>query len=228
MTSANTSFPTRLTKIDPLTRLDHNHLIDSDECYFLGEYTARRGFSHSTTNNLIINFKKPMDRQGTPQWPHKGARIMQAAQALHSAIREGDLNRMTFVPVPPSKSKTDPMYDDRMMRMLLILSNLIVTTNGYPLDVKEIVSQNQSCSAAHDGGPRPSPADLISRYSLDRSMLTSVRPIVVICDDVLTTGSHFRAMHNILHPHCSGARFMGLFLARRAPEAADFSLFFDN
>ena len=186
MTSANTSFPTRLTKIDPLTRVDHSHLVDSDECYFLGEYTARAGFAHSATNNLIMNFKKPMDKRGTSQWPHKAAKISLAAQALHSALCGSDLTQITFVPVPPSKSKSDPMYDDRMMQMLRILSDSIKRSNGYSLDIRETVIQDQSFSAAHDG-PRPTPLELMSRYSIDKNLLTPTRPILIICDDVLTT-----------------------------------------
>jgi hypothetical protein len=71
MTSANSSFPRRLTKIDELTRPDHSFLDGEDSCYFLGEYSARQGFAHSATNNLIMNLKKPMDRRGTSQWQWK-------------------------------------------------------------------------------------------------------------------------------------------------------------
>ena len=57
------AFPNRLTKIDDLTRPDHSYLTEGDACYFIGEYTARLGFTYSATNNLILNFKKPMDRR---------------------------------------------------------------------------------------------------------------------------------------------------------------------
>ena len=62
MTSGNI-FPRRLTKIDELTRPDHWYLDENDPCFFLGEYTARMGFVYSETNNLILNFKKSMDRR---------------------------------------------------------------------------------------------------------------------------------------------------------------------
>ena len=39
--------PARLTKIDDLTRPDHYYLSSADECYCLGEYTARAGFAYS-------------------------------------------------------------------------------------------------------------------------------------------------------------------------------------
>ena len=47
-TSAGTSFPSRFTRIDDLTRGDHNHLLPEDECLFFGDYTARKGWAHSS------------------------------------------------------------------------------------------------------------------------------------------------------------------------------------
>jgi hypothetical protein len=71
MTSANT-FPQRLTKIDDLARPDHWYLTPEDDCYFFGEYTARKGFAFSATNQLTLNFKKGLDKSVTPQWKYKG------------------------------------------------------------------------------------------------------------------------------------------------------------
>lgn len=62
MTSAST-FPQRLTKIDDLTRPDHFYLTPEDACYFLGEYTARKGYAFSPTNQLVLNFKKSLDKR---------------------------------------------------------------------------------------------------------------------------------------------------------------------
>ena len=31
------------------------------------------------------------------------------------------LNKLTFVPVPPSKAKEDPLYDDRLTQMLNLI-----------------------------------------------------------------------------------------------------------
>ena len=226
MTSAQSSFPERLTKIDALTRVDHHYLREEDNCFFLGEYTARKGFAHSATNNLIMNFKKPMDRRGTAQWPHKAANIANAARALYKALNSSDLSGMTFVPVPPSKAKLDPMYDDRLMNLLQQFSALIRASNGYELDIRELVIQTSSTAAAHDGDARPSPPELVARYAVNEALLQNVRGRVVICDDVLTTGSHYRAMCNVLGTHLPGISFRGLFLARRAPEAMDFSALF--
>jgi hypothetical protein len=63
----------RLTKIDELTLPDHYRLEPTDDCYFIGEYTARGGYEQSDTNDLILNLKKvwkksiaPMSGSGKP------------------------------------------------------------------------------------------------------------------------------------------------------------------
>ena len=62
---------TRLTKIDELTRPDRTFLEPGDECFYLGEYTSRRGFAFSEMNNLVNNLRKPMGRRALPGWRHK-------------------------------------------------------------------------------------------------------------------------------------------------------------
>ena len=117
MTSVGT-FSNRLSEIDELTRPDHSYLTEDDRCYFLGEYTARRGFSYSETNDVIYKFKKGVERRGRPEWVYKDRAIARAARAFREAMAPADLDRLTFVPIPPSKAKADPLYDDRMTRML--------------------------------------------------------------------------------------------------------------
>src|SRR6202521_4317351 len=99
MTSGNT-FPQRLTKIDDLTRPDHFYLTPEDDCYFLGEYTARKGFSFSATNQLVLNFKKSVDRRGRPEWQHKERAIREVGQAFAIAINPEWLASVTLVPIP--------------------------------------------------------------------------------------------------------------------------------
>lgn len=222
MTSDNSSFPDRLTKIDALTRGDHYYLREEDACFFLGEYTARKGFSYSATNNLIINFKKPMDRRGAPQWKYKGKMIRAAATALCKAIGSSNLRDFTFVPVPPSKRRDDPMYDDRMQQMLDVFADLVLDQHGYRPDIRPLIEQSTNTVAAHDTDVRPTPDDLAELYIVNDAMIQDgCRTRIVICDDVLTTGCHFRAMVTAILRHLPGAEFRGVFLARRVPEAID-------
>src|SRR5262245_51936608 len=107
MTSGSTSFPQRFTKVDELTRGDHTYLNADDECLFFGDYSARKVFAHSATNNLILNFKKPLSRKGKPGWHYKARAIKEVAAAFSQNLG-GSLAYITLVPVPTSKLKTDP------------------------------------------------------------------------------------------------------------------------
>jgi hypothetical protein len=149
-TSGDTSFPSRLTKIDQLTRADHSYLEEGDECLFFGDYSARQGFSHSATNSVIANFKRPVTYRGTPSWRHKIRVINSVAAAFSSNIGQA-FEKLTLVPVPPSKLRTDPEYDDRMMMMLRALS----PPPGLRADVRDLVIQTQAMPAAHDSSNRP-------------------------------------------------------------------------
>jgi hypothetical protein len=42
-----------------------------------------------------------------------------------------------------------------------------------------------------------------------------------VVDDLVTTGAHFVAMSNMLGRQFPGAKIVGLFIARRVPEAVD-------
>jgi hypothetical protein len=215
MTSDST-FPSRLTEIDELTRSDHYYLTDSDKCYFIGEYTARQRGPYSAGNNLIMNFKKKMDRQGRAEWRYKGIAIQQAAEAFENLLDAKFLNTTTFVPIPPSRAKSDPLYDDRMTQMLKAIRP------DRPLDVRELIIQSQTTDAAHDRQDRLRPEELEALYRVDRRLRSPAPSRLAICDDVLTTGCHFRAAQAVLQKTFPGVRTIGLFIVRRVPEAFEF------
>lgn len=206
------AFPDRFTKIDELTRPDHSWLTDDDRCYFLGEYTAGRGYSYSQTNQLILNFKKSPDRQGTPEWQYKQSALRQAAASFRHALGK-DPPAYVFVPVPPSKARGDPLHDDRMTRMLRAI------WPGESADVRELIVQSESTDAVHERQVRPTPEQIQTAYRLDESLATPEPRMVAIVDDLLTTGAHFRAASSVLAARFPAVQIIGLFLARRVPDA---------
>ena len=210
MTSDGT-FPRRLTKVDDLIRPDHSHLTGADACYFIGEYTAYRGYAHSDTNRLIFNFKKTMDRRGRAEWRYKEQAIQTAAAAFRRALAPKDLDRLTFVPVPPSKARGDPLHDDRLTRMLGAIQP------KPPLDIRELIVQTESTAAVHAGDRRPAPERIEALYRIDETLTGPVRDIIAVVDDILTTGAHFRAAKSVLSARFPGVAIIGLFIARRVP-----------
>lgn len=61
----------RLSEIEGRERGDHPLLPGDVSVYHLREYTSGRDYSHSETNRLIFNFKKPVDRRGRPEWRYE-------------------------------------------------------------------------------------------------------------------------------------------------------------
>ncbi|MDE2912552.1 MAG: hypothetical protein OXL68_06475 [Paracoccaceae bacterium] len=208
-------FAHRFTQIDDLTRPDHWYLAEDDLCYFMGEYTARQGYAYSDTNNLILNFKKPVDRRGRPEWRHKENAIRQAAEAFRRSLNPKALESWTFVPMPPSKMRRDPLHDDRLTRMLHSIRP------RPPLDIRELIVQTESTDAVHNLEQRPRPDEIAALYNINESLSVPGPVIIVVVDDLLTTGAHFRAAHTILSARFPTAKVMGLFIARRVPNTAN-------
>jgi hypothetical protein len=205
--------PTKLTRVDSLLLPDHYYLDADDECYFIGEYTARAGFAFSATNDLIQNLKKPMDRRDRPEWKYKEWAITKAADMLREAIPPDWLKSATLVPAPPSKAKDDPRYDDRLLRILQRLGS------GVGIDIRELVFQRTSTAAAHESEDRPTPADLLDVYTIDETLTKPAPEKLVVFDDLLTTGCHFKAIAQKLGDRFPSKAVIGLFIARRAPDS---------
>ena len=218
MTSASI-FALRFTLVDDLTRPDHPYLTVSDRCYFLGEYTARQGYSYSATNSLILNIKKSVERRNRPDWRYKERAIRQTAEAFRRNLNPEALDRLTFVPVPPSKARDDPLHDDRLTRMLRAIPS------EPPLDVRELIVQIRSTEAAHGLDVRPGPQEIASLYRIDDNESDPTPQRIAVVDDMLTTGAHYRAAHSVLSARFPAARVIGLFIARRVPDSADVSDF---
>ena len=216
------TFVDRLTKVDDLTRADHVHLSADDTCYFIGEYTARRGYAYSLTNNLIFNFKKPVDRRSLPEWRYEEQAIQTVADTFRRALRPEALGRLTFVPIPPSKARDDPLYDDRLTRMLGAIRP------EPPPDIRELIVQTRSMEAAHGRAVRPRPFEIEALYRIDETLAEPAPRLVALVDDLLTTGAHFRAATSVLRARFAGITMIGLFIARRAPETAELDEFSDD
>ena len=207
--------PSRLLTIDELTRPDHTYLAADDECHYLGEYTARAGFSFSATNDLIQNLKKPMDRRGRPEWRYKEQAIRAFGQQLGEAMNADFLSKATLVPVPPSHRPDDPAYDDRMLQILRAMAG------SKEFDIRELVTMRVSIEPAHLKESSRSVEALVEAFAIDTRLLSPSPTAIAIFDDVLTTGAHFAAMKRLLRRRFPETPLCGIFLARRDPKAAE-------
>lgn len=208
MKSKITSLPRRFTAIDETNRGDHSYLDAEDECFFFSEYFARQGFQGGWTNQLIINFKAP-PTAAKRQYYKQGA-IRTIAAGLRNALQRSEAERVTWIPIPPSKVKGHKDYDDRALRTLRM------AFNGYDADIRDLLHQTENVEADHSRDERISPNDLYEILEVDSKLLAGgIRPGgIILFDDVLTTGKHFKCCCRRLAEAVPDAGIVGVFVAR--------------
>ena len=203
---------TKLQRLDPHTSQDHYYLDDDDICFYIGEYTSRCGYSYSSFNSLILNLKKPPSRRHKPEYRYKLQAIDWVAKCFRKNLNEDMLNlSVTVVPIPPSKTKAHPEYDDRMTEICRRMTHGLASP-----DVRELIVMKQDTEAFHENERnRMPPDDLIQSMELDIQGDDQVRKNIVLVDDLLTTGSHFKACKNLLLQRFPSTMVIGIFVARR-------------
>lgn len=202
----------RFQLIDGSNISDHPRLDADDRCCYMFEYTSGRDYSFSSTNSLISNLKKkPIKKLTRPaEYRYKESAIAQCSAWLSEAINPRWLETATLVPMPPSKEKTDPEHDDRIMQICQGINT------SFTVDVRELVLQHESIPAAHENPDcRLSVNELAGLYLVNEQEVSPSPNTIGIVDDVLTAGTHFKAMKHVLEDSFPGVPIWGLFIARR-------------
>lgn len=213
----------RLSKIDQSSIGDHYHLSADDECYFFYEYTARAGYNAGVGNDLISNLKKsPLKKAKIAEYAHKGRAIAHCAALFSNALRAEWAGEATFVPVPPSKARDHVEFDDRMLQ---VCRGIRAMQN--PVDVRELVVQTVTMDASHKAQQRHKISDLLDVYRIEEALCAPPPKAIAVVDDMLTAGTHFKAMKTILSARFPGVRIVGFFVARVARPPISAADFFD-
>jgi hypothetical protein len=203
--------------IDELIRHTHCYLTEDDDCYYTMTYTSNvGGFAYNDDNNLISNLKKKLDRKGTNSWQYKVKAIRTIGEIYKDSLPEFiDFNITSIIPIPPSKTKADPLYDDRLNKILSL------GCVGHPADVRDLILTRQSVEAAHIANVRPSIADIKANYMFDEELVIDLKPVVMLFDDVLTTGAHYIACKQFIQDRFPDVYIYGFFIARRVHQPID-------
>jgi hypothetical protein len=199
----------RLTEIDETNIGDHARLAGEDGCLYLFEYTSGKNYAFSATNSLISNLKKKPSISSENELYYKNRAINQCAANLRQALNPAWLDTATLVPVPPSKAVDHPDYDRRIERIARLIRP--------GLDVRLLVTQRESTVAAHEAqaGERVTVDQLLEFYEINETVAAPAPTSIGILDDVLTAGTHFKAMQHVLSARFPGVPIIGLFIARR-------------
>ncbi|MBU9479893.1 hypothetical protein [Burkholderia multivorans] len=211
-----------LLQIDDTTRDGHPFLRRDDFCWHVGDCTARGGLASGPIDELVSDFQKPVSRRERPEYRDKTRAIQTVGRTFRNAFIPDVFRQCTFVPVPPSKARTAPEYDDRMVLALGHMAALVQDELLIRADVRELVLQHESYVASQlNPAQRIRAEDLIKLYEINEPIAVPHPKHIMVVDDVLTTGSHFVATKTVLQARYPNAWIGGLFIGRR-PEAADF------
>ena len=218
----HSALPERLTRIDDCDRRAHHFLTCRDRCLFFGDFHASAGWAGGSINQLIANFKRPRPQIEREPIGERLRRYREQAIATISAAlrrqftREEIESRCTFVPIPTSKRTDDPEYCDRLERTLRR------AFDGYAADIRLLLRQRTStCSDHCSGGDRRSYERLLEITQLDPGCLvTPLRPVVVLFDDVLTSGKHYKVARTRIREAFPEQPIVAVFVARRAQTSA--------
>ncbi|WEK47371.1 MAG: hypothetical protein P0Y56_03540 [Candidatus Andeanibacterium colombiense] len=179
-------------------------MTNEDACYFFGDYTPRAGFNHSQTNQLISNLKKHQKYRNDYSWKYKDIAIQFSGKAIAGGLNKSAADRILIVPIPPSKPSNHAEYDDRMHQ---------VAMNAKPFQSSCLLSTNKPRDPAHrqDGGRS---VENVYQTLQSHPELYDGKPICVLIDDVLTTGSSFKAAKRKISEMGFFEEILGIFVAR--------------
>lgn len=198
----------KLNSIDSSNMDNHKDLEETDNCFYWCEYTAQKKYNFSEANQLLVNLKKCVSHKSESQYSYK----TKAIQTCASYFQGLNWSKFSIIPIPPSKKRSDPLYDDRLLQVLTIANKSLPLE--FQFDIKDIIIQNESYQASHQSSKRPSSSELRERYKLKNVKSNQFRENLIIFDDILTVGSHYKAVKSLLKEAYPKKKIYGLFIAR--------------
>ena len=175
-----------LYRLDPKILLlgEHSYLDATDECYFTDVYQCHHGTGIKSMVLALKHGREPLVSSIAAQL----AALLPLAWAI----------AYTFVPMPSSGSASGV----RAMVKQLPVS-----------DCRDLLMQHGETPASHAGW-RTTPRQRQDLLAINELVADPRPERVVVVDDVLTTGAHFRAAKQVIRDRWRNIRVIGLFLAR--------------
>jgi predicted amidophosphoribosyltransferase len=165
---------------------------------------ARRGVPDKSADLQSSNACRCSDVQNPNRLYYKQNAINYSATALQKLIPGEWRERSTFVPIPPSKTKSDPGYDFRLLSILRAVRPRLK-------DVRELILQTE-CTVSKQ--KQVSLEERVAILEVNEECEDPTPQHIVIFDDVVAGGTHFRATKLVLERRFPNVKISGLFLAR--------------
>jgi predicted amidophosphoribosyltransferase len=201
-------------RLESCQHADHSYLEKEDSCWALAEYrpgSYRLGY----VNQLIANLKcRPsVAAAHRARGFYKQRAIELVAATLRRYFDRTWVEAATWVPIPISRALGNPDYDDRLFK---VLSSAFA---GYDLDLRMLLRHTDSMRSDHETARRLSVRRLLELLEVDsvELRLRPVRTRIVLFDDLLTSGKHFKCCQQRLRQFVPAVPICGCFIARRVP-----------
>lgn len=194
-----------------------------DYCYYYLVRTSD-GFDASPANSMIANFKKDVERYRNNQsvWRYRNDAVDDMAEAVSGFLNNVSIQRLIrasspafLVPMPTSNPRSYEFYNDRLD---VLCDKAASQVQG--ISVQRAFDMRHRMESSHAGGTR-------SISSLREAIIFDGFPqiprIVILVDDVITTGSHYVACRDLIRTRYPDALVIGLFLAIHRSTKVDYA-----
>lgn len=206
------------TRISRVNSFNHRELDGEDICLFLHTRETHQygeidqwSYAYQTIENFKIS---PVALQNNPaRKRYKKQAVQTITNDLAMLFRDANPRaRFLLVPAVTSKSKTDPNYDDRLIKVCSTVASRFPNVDSF-----ELLSISRTIASAHtDAGTRNVNA-LFSNIVVDTSIAIRDYASVLIFDDVISSGAHFKACKlAIQRAYGNDVLIEGVFWARTA------------
>jgi hypothetical protein len=177
-----------------------SQLTADDICFYAQDYYSGQNWQAGPGNDFIINFKKPVCRRGLLEWQHKEREIKKFALHLAKATAAGT----GMAPAPTSKTDDHAEYDDRLVRTVELAAQY-----NTGISIHRPIAIRQTVAPSHAGGTR----DPEAIYANFRWLGFNGDPpaTLIVVDDVITSGAHYRAYKRMVREHHEGISVIGVF-----------------
>lgn len=184
---------------------------ERSSCYFLYDYNPDADFGNEAKSK-ITNFKKDPVRASIPELQHKERAIKEFAHYLASAFipnDEAENDYAIIIPIPSSIPKGNDGYDDRFERLGLFSErNNPLVKFQYSIQIAENQGHTRTTNRRN---PSTIKENLVWT-DLEEGIRSSY---IYLVDDVITSGSHFRACKDFILENIGfDCHVGGLFFAR--------------
>ncbi|HTV52161.1 MAG TPA: hypothetical protein VME21_13315 [Steroidobacteraceae bacterium] len=210
--------PERLRWIDERCRREHRFLARTDHCLYFGQFRAHCGREGGALNRLILDYKRSpgeiaRSAGGLGLRRAKERAVDTIARGLRAQFGAAAIETVcTFVPIPTSRLPEDPEHCDRLLR------TLVLAFGGLRADIRPLLRLRASTLADHRrGGCRSRLRELLALTQIDERQLSRpLRPLVVLFDDVVTSGKHLRVATQRIRERLPRQAIIAVLVARRA------------